>query len=84
MKKFLLIAALAAVALGANADGYKFEKVWEISDLSFLGDKNEVRQGIGMNGKFYINNKKQVVDTIDGVPTVTTAPVIYEVDENEG
>ena len=82
MKKFLLIAALAAVALGANADGYKLEKVWEISDLSFLGDKNEVRQGIGMNGKFYINNKKQVVDTIDGVPTVTTAPVIYEVDEN--
>ena len=28
MKKLLLIAAMAALALGANADGYKFEKVW--------------------------------------------------------
>ena len=82
MKKFLLIAALAAVALGANADGYKLEQVWEITDLSFLGAPNEVRQGFGMDGKFYINNKYQKVDTIDGVPTVTTAPVIYEVDQN--
>lgn len=82
MKKLLLIAALAAVALGANADGYKLEKVWEINDVSFLGDKNDVRQAIGMDGKFYINNKKLVVDTIDGVPTVTTSPIIYEVDAN--
>lgn len=81
MKKFLLIAALAAVALGANADGYKLEKVWEINDLSFL-PTNDVRQGIGMDGKYYINCKTLVVDTIDGVPTVTTAPVVYVLDEN--
>ena len=56
MKKLLLIAALAAVAFGANADGYKFEKVWEINDLSFLSTP-DVRQGFGMNGKFYINDK---------------------------
>ena len=82
MKKLLLIAALAAVAFGANADGYKLEKVWEINDVSFLGANTDARQGFGMNGKFYINNKKLVVDTIDGVPTVTTAPVVYEVDQN--
>ena len=56
MKKFLLIAALAAVAFGANADGYKLEKVWEINDLSSMVT-NDVRQGFGMDGKFYINDK---------------------------
>ena len=35
---------------------YKLEKIWEITDLSFL-TTNDVRQGFGMNGKFYINNK---------------------------
>ena len=51
MKKLLLIAALAAVAFGANADGYKLEKVWEINDLSSMVT-NDVRQGFGMDGKF--------------------------------
>ena len=46
---------------------YDIEKVWEISDLSFLST-SDARQGIGMNGKFYINDKKQAV--------------IYEVDRN--
>ncbi len=46
---------------------YDIEKVWEISDLTFLST-SDARQGFGMNGKFYINDKKQAV--------------IYEVDRN--
>ena len=68
MKKLLLIAALAAVAFGANADGYKFEKMWEVNtaDLGFtVGD---VRAGFGMGGKVYINDK--------------STQTIYVVDEN--
>lgn len=65
MKKFLLIAALAAVALGANADGYKLEKVWEINDVSFL-PVGDTRQGFGMDGKFYVNDKAtQLIYIID-------------------
>ena len=37
---------------------YTIEKVWEISDLSFLSTP-DARQGFGMNGKFYINDKVQ-------------------------
>ncbi len=37
-------------------DGYKIEKLWEITDLSYL-TVADVRQGFGMNGKFYINDK---------------------------
>ena len=37
-------------------DGYVIEKVWDITDLSFL-NVGDVRQGFGMNGKFYINDK---------------------------
>ena len=64
MKKFLLIAAMAAVALGASA-GYNLEKVWEINDISFLTTA-DCRQGFGMNGKFYINDKvNQTVYVVD-------------------
>ena len=35
---------------------YKIEPLWDITDLSFL-TTNDVRQGFGMNGKFYINDK---------------------------
>ena len=66
MKKFLLIAALAAVALGANADGYKLEKVWTLNALDYFATTNDVRQGFGMDGKFYIHNKAdQAVYVID-------------------
>ena len=84
MKKFLLIAAMAALALGASADGYKLEQVWNLQNPQAVTglDRYEIRQGFGMDGKFYVNSKKMVVDTIDGVPTVTTTPVIYEIDEN--
>ena len=46
---------------------YSIEKVWEISNLSFLTTA-DARQGFGMDGKFYINDK--------GTAT------IYEVDRN--
>ena len=55
MKKLLLLAAMAAVALGASA-GYTIEKVWEVNDLSNI-TPGDCRQGLGMNGKFYINDK---------------------------
>ena len=84
MKKLLLLAAMAAIALGASADGYKIEQVWNLQNPQAVTglDRMEIRQGFGMNGKFYVNCKKIVVDTIDGVPTVTTAPIIYEIDQN--
>ncbi len=67
MKKLLLIAALAAIAFGANADGYKLEKVWEFNTASVLTTA-DVRQGFGMDGKFYINDK--------------AAQAVYVIDEN--
>ena len=83
MKKFLLLAALAAVAFGANADGYKIEKVWELNNPKQVTglDRLEIRQGFGMDGKFYVNSKKATNDTIDGVVTYWE-PTIYEIDEN--
>ncbi len=35
---------------------YNIEKVWEVNDLSFMNTP-DVRQGFGMDGKFYINDK---------------------------
>ena len=57
MKKLLLLAAMAAIALGASAEGYKFEKVWENSEPASLPVAS-ARQGFGMNGKFYINDMR--------------------------
>ena len=37
-------------------EGYKIVKVWENTDLSFMAT-NDVRQGFGMDGMFYFNNK---------------------------
>ncbi len=49
--------------LGASQGGdhptpvtYNIEKVWEINNVSFLNTAN-TRQGFGMGGKFYINDK---------------------------
>ena len=55
MKKLLLIAALAAMAFGASAEGYTLTKVWQRTDVANLFISG-VRQGVGMNGKFYIND----------------------------
>ena len=59
MKKFLLIAAMAALAIGASADGYKIEKVWNLQNpKAVIGlDRLEIRQGFGMDGKIFINDK---------------------------
>ena len=66
MKKLFLIAAMAALALGASADGYKLEKVWTLNALDLFPTTNDVRQGFGMDGKFYIHNKAdQTVYIID-------------------
>ena len=83
MKKFLLIAAMAALAIGASADGYKIEKVWNLQNpKAVIGlDRLEIRQGFGMNGKFYVNSKKIKNDTVGDVVTYWE-PTIYEIDEN--
>ena len=36
--------------------GYKIEKIWSIDDLAFL-PVGDTRQGFGMNGKVYVNDK---------------------------
>ena len=46
---------------------YSIEKVWEINNPSFF-ETQHARQGFGMNGKFYINDKSN--------------SIIYEVDQN--
>ena len=53
MKKLLLFAALAATVLSVNAQ-YKVEKLWGSENVPTAAD---CRQGVGLNGKFYINNK---------------------------
>jgi hypothetical protein len=80
MKKLLLLAAMAALALGASADGYKIEKVWENNSIPEIVPGN-CRQGLGMNGKFYINDRTTstisiydengLVGTMDGSPNCT-------------
>ena len=55
MKKLLLLAAMAAVAMSASA-GYTIEKLWSY-DISASINASNCRQGLGMNGKFYINDK---------------------------
>ena len=66
MKKLLLIAAMAALAFGANADGYKLEQVWKNTDVTSLY-LTGVRQGFGMNGMFYINDTQW---NGEGEPTI--------------
>ena len=58
--------------------GPTLEKVWEITDLSFMPTA-DVRQGFGMGGKFYINCKTY---TTDSVGNVLETPTLYVVDEN--
>ena len=84
MKKLLLLAAMAAMALGASADGYKLEKVWELQNpKNVIGlDRLEIRQGFGMNGKFYVNSKLTRNDTTEEGDITYWVPTIYEIDEN--
>ena len=53
-------------------NGYTIEPLWVIDDLSFL-TAADMRQGFGMNGKFYINDKaNQKVIVIDENGLVNT------------
>lgn len=54
MKKFLLFAAVAATMMSANAQDYEVVKAWGSTDVPTA---NDCRQGVGLNGKFYINHK---------------------------
>ena len=67
MKKLLLIAAMAAMALGASAEGYNLELKWQRTDVANLFISG-VRQGIGMNGKFYINDMEWTTGGGTGEP----------------
>ncbi|MBQ7690072.1 MAG: carboxypeptidase regulatory-like domain-containing protein [Muribaculaceae bacterium] len=53
MKKILLFAALAAASLSMSAQ-YTIEKLWGTENVPAAAD---CRQGVGLNGKFYINDK---------------------------
>ena len=55
MKKILLIAAAAAAVMSANAQP-TVEQLWK-HDVATILPTADVRQGFGMNGKVYINNK---------------------------
>ena len=72
MKKLLLFAA-AAVAFGASAQ--TLTQTWKVETANNL-PVNDCRQGVGLNGKIYVNNKADqkvyVVDK-DGV-SATTLP----------
>lgn len=71
MKKLLLLAA--AVAFGASAQ--TLTRTWKVETANAL-PRLDCRQGVGMNGKIYVNNKADqkvyVVDK-DGV-SATTLP----------
>ena len=56
MKKFLLFAAAAAAMMCANAQP-TIEQMWRVDGMASLAPTNDCRQGVGLNGKFYINNK---------------------------
>jgi len=58
MKKILLLAALAAFGLNSFAQDGEFvlEKLWTV-DVSSLVTTNDTRQGVGIDGKFYLNVK---------------------------
>ena len=70
MKKLLLFAAIAAMAIGASAEGYTIEKVWEVDATTIFEFPTDVRQGFGMNGKFYINDKANEVVYVIENPSI--------------
>lgn len=63
MKKFLLFAALAAASLSMSAQ-YTVTKLWGSENVPTGTDVAECRQGVGLNGKFYINNKNAENPTV--------------------
>lgn len=67
MKKFLLLAATVAMAASASAQepcAGTLTQDWKVTDgVPAWGD---ARQGFGMNGKFYINDKSEATIKIYG------------------
>ena len=55
MKKFLLFAAAAAAMMCASAQNYEVKQLWKSTTIPTA--KLDNRQGFGMNGKFFINDK---------------------------
>ncbi len=64
MKKFLLFAAAAAAMMCANAQ-ITVEQLWK-HDVASILPTADVRQGFGMNGKIYINNKADLKVVVFG------------------
>ena len=62
--------------------GFGLRKVWQVNMAGQMPDvlvTNDMRQGFGMNGKFYINSKLNKVDEETG--EVVAVPTIYVLDE---
>lgn len=76
MKKFLLFAA-AFAALTMSAQDYTFEKVWEVTEG--LPTNADARQGISINGTYFINVKTLVTDDAG---EVVTAPSVVAVNQD--
>jgi len=71
----------APAYLGANDNPeqptevtYSIEKVWELKNLTIYLNTDNCRQGFGMNGKFYINDKgsSTVIEIDENGPTGVT------------
>ena len=63
--------------------GVGLMKMWQVNNTGTLPADipvNDMRQGFGMNGKFYVNSKCNVLDS--ATMTYTTVPTVYVFDEN--
>ncbi len=62
--------------------GFGLKKVWQVNLAAQMPEgvvTNDMRQGFGMNGKFYVNSKLNKVDEETG--EVLAVPTIYVLDE---
>ena len=74
---------LTVPAKGETTTAVGLRKLWQVNNTGVLPADipvNDMRQGFGMNGKFYVNSKCQVLDTVTN--TYTTVPTVYVFDEN--
>jgi hypothetical protein len=57
-------------------------KMWSVNNIpaELPVGTGDVRQGFGMNGKFYINSKSHVLDTVTN--TYITVPTVYVIGES--
>ena len=85
--KLISEAAQEQITVPARTGGptevtYAIEKVWEINNISSFLEMAETRQGFGMNGKFYINDK--ATSTIYEVGQNGLTGITYEGGSNVG